>query len=209
MIIYVNTHSELCLKRNKTRTGIERVRNDIIQNMDIKFQKPNPNKYNWEKYYEFNNNNKGLNFNISNKNVISLLQSIKESWNNVSQIKIIDVEYQNKCRNINLKNLKHQTDIKLRKIISKYMEILKQNNKTPNNTLNAVNHLINIFEYKINAKMDLKLFSKKLIEIKNSILNDVNSCIIDDDMDLKMQIELFEQQFEASISNVLGFQNSM
>merc|ERR1711933_482483 len=107
---------------------------------------------------------------------------IRNSWTKIPVTnRIIDVKQQNKARETNLKNLKHQSDLKLRKSMSKWMKLLKQNSdKTKNVKISDI--------------------SKKIVNFRKDILHDITKCVIDDEQELNIMIESFEQQFNDMVS---------
>eukprot|EP01084_Bolivina_argentea_P059846 109325_1 len=184
-IIYVNTNKNECIKRNNKRKGFENVQTSVIQRMSHKFQPPNSNKYAWEYQNCFtfiaNNNNTEQKIN-DNDTYNALYKQIYESWTKIPVINeiIIDENKQMECRKANMKNLKHQSDLKLRKAMSIWMKLLKD-----------------VKNIKISN------ISKQIVSIKKNILQDVSKYEIENEQELNIMVSGFEQEFNEMVSQYL------
>merc|ERR1719242_1800874 len=112
----------------------------------------------------------------------NLYEAICNSWTKIPvPLQVVDEEKQNAARLLNAKNLKHQTDLKLRKEMSRWMQALKQSSD-------------------LNKDIAISTVSKQINKMRKDTLGEVGKCVIDDEQELLMMMENFVQQFNDMVS---------
>jgi len=155
--------------------------------MSEKFEIPNQSS----KPNKFENHTLLCVWNEWNDSVLN--RFILDSFANVpclNNLSDVESERKNEDHEKTLTSLKHQVDISLRKMISKYMKW----------------HKLQTFD---NSAVDLESWLQILQALRGIVLQKIQKSVIDDDNEMKLLIEAFEHEFEEMVeSYLIQFANS-
>ena len=177
LIVHVATDKAECLRRNSERQGVENVKEGVIQRMSDNFQAPNDGKYAWE-------HSRCVSF-VSEHS--ALYAALRAAWTKVPRARSlahVDEKERERSRKANAKNLRHRSDLKLRKAMSQWMRALQQSGSDA-----------------VVGKRKLAQMSKQMSVFKKETLRDAAKCDVEDEQEMDMMTEGVEQQFNDLVAD--------
>ncbi|ETO26783.1 hypothetical protein RFI_10351 [Reticulomyxa filosa] len=179
-IVYASTPLSQCLENNETRKGQEGrtyVPRHLIEKMDEKFQMPNTSP----KQYKFENNTfvcawKKWDENALGKFILDSFSNVIASESDRSEGEQDQKKYDHEQT---LKSLRHQVDISLRKIISKYMKLFKEQT----------------------WPLDQHTWFQNLQVFRERTLYDVRSLKVVDQSEMHILVEAVQNEFEEMVES--------
>jgi L-seryl-tRNA(Sec) kinase len=113
--LYLECDMNRAIELNARRVGDQVVPVKTIEEMNSKLERPDPDKFKWEKHSIILNTAYGIDMG-------SVAQKLIELWHYpIPSIPITNIEENTKMKQENEKNLLHQADLRLRKLISTLM----------------------------------------------------------------------------------------